>query len=102
MGGDHKANFLPEEMWISVCLAGKWKSRRIENCENRKVGDIKYFNFLSYVFSWGNGKVERFKILLFGWKIKWEDKKLCFYKFTLLPLLHKKNYKKNNLLQKEK
>ena len=50
MGGDDKANFLPEEMGISACLADKWKSRKIENCEDRKVGDIKYFSFLSCMF----------------------------------------------------
>ena len=32
------------------------------------MGDIKYFSFLSCVFDWGNGKVEGFKILLFGLK----------------------------------
>ena len=42
MGGDDKANFLQEEMWISVYLAGRWKSRKIENCEDRIMGDIKY------------------------------------------------------------
>ena len=68
MGGDDKANFLQEEMWISAYLAGRWKSRKIEKWEDRKVGDIKYFSFLSCVFDWGNGKVEGFKILLFGLK----------------------------------
>ena len=42
MGGDDKVNFLPEEMWISARLAGRWKSRKVENCEDRIVGDIKY------------------------------------------------------------
>ena len=42
MGGCDKVNFLSEEMWISACLAGTWKSRKIENCEDRIVGDIKY------------------------------------------------------------
>ena len=32
------------------------------------MGDIKYFSVLSCVFDWGNGKVEGFKILLFGLK----------------------------------
>ena len=61
MGGDDKANFLQEEMWISAYLAGRWKSKKIEKWEDRKVGDIKYFSFLSCVFYWGNGKVEGFK-----------------------------------------
>ena len=90
MGGDDKANFLQEEMWISAYLAGWWKSRKIEKVEDRKVEDIKYFSFLSFVFDWGNEKVEGLKILYLDEKRKWEDKKLGLYKFTIMFLLHNK------------
>ena len=62
MGGDDKANFLPEEMGISACLADKWKSRKIENCGKlEKWKDIRGFNFSHFCLV-ESGKVE-------GWKM---------------------------------
>ena len=65
----------------------KWEDRKLER--NRKVRECKKFNFLSYVFGWENGKVERRKTQLFVWKEKREDRKCNSNKFTHMSLLDK-------------
>ena len=50
----------------------KWKSGRIKNWEDKKLGEdrkmggYKRFSFFLFLFGWENGKVERMKIYLFG------------------------------------
>ena len=35
-------------------------------------------SFLLFVFGCEDGKIERYKTYLFGWKEKWEDRKVKF------------------------
>ena len=52
---------------LRVHLVGwveKWEDRKQE--KNRKVGGQKRFSFQSFVFGWKDGKVEKWKPLLFG------------------------------------
>ena len=58
--------------------------KEIENWEGRRD-----FNFLSWTHGiwFGSQKVEGWKIVLFDWEEKWDDKKCNLYKFTHLPLL---------------
>ena len=65
----------------------KWEDKKLER--NRKVRELKKFNFLSYVFGWEDGKVERRKTQLFVWKEKREDGKYNSNKFTQMSLLDK-------------
>ena len=58
------------------------------------MGDIKYFSFLSCVFDWGNGKVEGFKILLFGLK-KIMFKKLLVHNIYIYIYIFYKNKNRN-------
>ena len=48
----------------------------------------KRFDFLLYVFGWRGGKLELWKIFLFGWREKWEDEKCSLYKLTIMSLLY--------------
>ena len=41
------------------------------------------------MFGWENGKEEKPKIHLFGWKEKWDDGKWSCYRFTIMSLLNK-------------
>ena len=50
----------------------KWEDKKWEG--DKKVKG-KRFNFLSFVFGWEDGKVERWKTYLFGWGKKMRDKK---------------------------
>ena len=56
------------------------------------------------MFVWEDGKVERWKIYLFGWEEKWENEKWSWYKFIIMSTLN--NNKKKCLctfhLKKEK
>ena len=58
------------------------------------MGDIKYFSFLSCVFDWENGKVEGFKILLFGLK-KIMFKKLLVHNIYIYIYIFYKNKNRN-------
>ena len=59
---------------LMLCLAGEWKVR---DKKQKKP---------SHVFGWRE-KVERWKILLFWFRRKWNDRKYNLFKFTLMLLL---------------
>ena len=59
---------------LMLCLAGEWKVR---DKKQKKP---------SHVFGWCE-KVERWKILLFWFRRKWNDRKYNLFKFTLMLLI---------------
>ena len=68
-----------------------------------KVGGQKKFGFPSYVFGWRGGKVGEWKIFLFGWREKWEDRKdLVFPHVCLVRGVKKQEGKKLFYLVGEK
>ena len=56
-------------------MIGKVKKWEVKKWEGDKKVKGKRFNFLSFVFGWEDGKVERWKTYLFGWGKKNERQK---------------------------
>ena len=71
-----------------------------------KTSRIEEIYFLSCVFGWEDGKVERCKFPLFGWEKKRENEKCNWYKFTLKSqnyrLIQKEKRKKKKEIQKKR